>query len=123
MSDMKRREFFTLLGGAAAWPLGARAQQTALPVIGFLDTRSPDAMADRLRGFRRGLAETGYVEGDNVTILYRWAENNMDRVPELVADSLPGGQRIVWVVASQLSALPDLSKSLNLLRRLIDLID
>src|SRR5262249_25910302 len=85
--QLRRREFITLLGGAAvAWPLPARAQQAPMPVIGLLDTRSPDAMADRLRGFRRGLAETGYVEGDNVTILYRWAENNMDRVPELLAD-------------------------------------
>ena len=83
---MKRREFITLLGGAAAWPLAARAQQPAIPVIGFFDIRSPDAMTDRLRGFQQGLRDTGYLEGDNVTILYRWAENKLDRVSELLAE-------------------------------------
>jgi len=83
---VKRREFISLLGGAAAWPLTARAQQQAMPVIGFLDPRSPETLNDRLREFRRSLKETGYVEGENVSILYRWAENDLDRLPGLAAE-------------------------------------
>src|SRR5215831_322652 len=84
-SHIGRRKFLATLGGVAvAWPLAARAQQ-AMPVIGLLDSRSPEALTDRLRGFRRGLKDTGYVEGENVSIEYRWAENQMDRLPALAA--------------------------------------
>ena len=83
---IRRREFITVAGGTVAWPLAARTQQAAMPVIGFLNLTAPDGDPDRLRGFRQGLKETGYIEGDNVSIVYRWAENQVDRLPELAAD-------------------------------------
>ena len=84
---MRRREFITLLGGATVTsPLTARAQQPAMPVIGFLDSRAADAMTSRLGAFRQGLKELGFAEGENVSVVYRWAENRFDRLPELAAE-------------------------------------
>ena len=86
MLDLRRRQFITLLGGAASWPLAARAQQQAMPVVGYLSVGSPESDASRLTGLRRGLNQTGYVEGRSLVIEYRWAGNQADRLPELAAD-------------------------------------
>jgi len=102
---MKRREFITLLGGAVAWPVTARGQQPAkLPTIGFIGTESPNLYTDRLRAFRLGLNSTGFTEGQNVAIEYRWAEGHNDRYPELTAD-LVRRQVDVVVAASTPSVL------------------
>src|SRR6516165_3351583 len=113
---MRRRDFIKgAAGSAITWPLAARAQQPTMPAIGLLDPRSPDTLADRLRGFRQGLKETGFVEGENIVIEYRWADNQMDRLPALASDlvrrrvaliAVPGGPDAALAAKAATTTIP-----------------
>ena len=102
---MKRRAFITLLGGAAAWPLAARAQQTAMPVIGFVYPGVPELSAGVVAAFRKGLNETGFIEGRSVTVEFRFAYNDNARLPELVGDLVQRGVAVIATPASTPAAL------------------
>src|SRR5437868_10928016 len=104
-SSMRRREFIALVGSAAAWPLAALAQQRGMPVIGFLHSASPVSYASQLEAFRQSLKETGFVEGQNVAIEYRWAENQIARLPTMAAELAHRKLSVIVAGGSPASAL------------------